>query len=176
MYQVYKSVVFYAKFHETDIEFGSITLNNKHADLLTEKEFDIQFNKHKFVMCKLKDNHHVAFVTIGSDQESLIKIAGSEQNLLIVYSDEKNKILNKIPNISCQSFLTQLKHQYSPVSLKKIDFSVLEKLLMIKKKDLPKLIYNSPETAWYRFNKGDVVEIVYYSPIGGLNTEYRYVE
>jgi DNA-directed RNA polymerase subunit H (RpoH/RPB5) len=172
MYKVYLKSENYAKFHNTTIKHGSVSLSAKSEKILSESEFDLQYNKHKFVICELSDGFHIAFVKIGADSETMLKI--SNNNLMIVYDDEKIKN-NNIPNMSKQSFFTELKHVSAPDSITKIDFSELSKILFLEKNKLPKLLHNSPEAAWYRLNIGDVIKIVYNSVIGGKNVEYREV-
>jgi DNA-directed RNA polymerase subunit H (RpoH/RPB5) len=90
-----------------------------------------------------------------------------------VFIEENRPIVNLI---SLQVFLIgPLNHAAAPLSVELFDFEPLEKILMIKKKDLPEIAYTDPVIAWLRLRPGQVVKVVNFSPTSGKNIIYRYI-
>lgn len=187
MYKIYKACENFAKFHETSIRFGKKNISEKIPGLLTEKDFDMEFGKKKYVICELEDGFFIVIctdtiLTTGTEINTCMKIIGSGPALFVSDHVDNQKfntfMANNKPQINFmlkQSFLVQISHVTSPLAITKVDCTEELSIIFKSKTDLSQLKFMSPEAAWYRLQPGDVIKIENTNVSSGVAIDYRVV-
>jgi DNA-directed RNA polymerase subunit H (RpoH/RPB5) len=189
-YAAYKKIDEFAKIHNLILLNGFYSNSEKKNDYVDERIFSMELNKNLFVATKFETDYFIVVCkkdlfknsTAFNKMKNLTK---SKRELLVIYEyepDSKKKDMfveeNKpvVNYISLQVFLIgPLNHSAAPISVELFDFEPLEKILMIKKKDLSEIAFTDPVIAWLRLKPGQVVKIVNFSPTSGKNINYRLI-
>ncbi len=189
-YKAYKKIDDFAKLHNLILVNGFFSNGEKKNDYAEERAFSMELNKNFFVASKFETDYFIIICkkelfknsTAFNKMKNLTK---TKRELLIIYEydpDSKKKDLfvdeNKpvVNYISLQVFLVgPLNHSAAPLSVELFDFEPLEKILMIKKKDLPEIAFTDPVIAWLRLKPGQVIKIINFSPTSGKNVIYRHI-
>lgn len=190
MYNTYLATEAFAKYHNIEIEYGLCKLKNPIADLVSENEFQLNFNSNHYVIVKLKPEFYIVFCdsttfSISKYIENIKTIIGPFKIPTLFVAAELStdvKIMNIIQNNKPQvnfmyaaSFLTNpLKHISAPI-VEKIDYEPIEKVILISKANLPIIPFVDPIAAWMRLVPGDVIVEKQKNIVSGLSTTYRHV-
>lgn len=194
MYNVYKSVVNYAEYHGTQIEYGLFKLKGNVEALLNETEFQHNYKMNNFVIVKLIKKDYTFYVIFCSSkmfsnikyEESIRSIINNyEHSTLFVTeplsTDVKlmNIINNNMPRVNfmyAASFISNpLGHITSPLGIKKIDYEPIKKITLINETDLPVIPFTDPVIAWMQYKPGDIIEEQQRSTVCGIETIHRRV-
>ena len=189
-YQAYKKINEFADLHKLIILNGFYSNAEKKIDYADEKLFSLEINKNLFVTSKFEGDYYIIICKKELFKNSIAfnkmkNLTKNRRELLIIYEyefdikkkdsfvEEYKPIVNFIP---LQVFLIgPLNHSAAPLSVELYDYEPLEKILMIKKKDLPEINYTDPVIAWLRLRPGQVVKIINYSQTRKKNTIYRII-
>lgn len=189
-YQAYKKINEFAELHKLILLQGFYSNAEKKIDYADEKLFSLEINKNLFVASKFEGDYYIIICKKDLFKNSVAfnkmkNLTKNKRELLVIYEyepDTKKKdsfieeykpIVNFIP---LQVFLIgPLNHSAAPLSVELFDYEPLEKILMIKKKDLPEIAYTDPVIAWLRLRPGQVIKVVNFSPTCGKNSIYRII-
>lgn len=195
LYKPYFKINDYAK--ETDLKLihGYISSIESFDDYIDEIKFKIEIlTKNHFVTSMFKDkNGKIVYISICDNKifsntdniKRLTNIYKDAYEILIIslYIGEIKKLkqlLNEnkptMNYISAQSFFVNpVRHIFSPISVKVINYEELENFWYIDKKKLPEINFSDPIVAYLRFKPGDVLQIDDISPVNGKFITYRLV-
>jgi len=190
LFQAYSGIKTFAEHHKLLRVNGFYTNSVKQEDYADERTFTLEMNKNFFVATRFEENYFIVVCkkdlfknTIAYNK--LENLTRARKEMLVIYEHEPG--LNKVATlletyrpivnvIPLQSFnIGPLNHITSPISVERFDYNELERILMIKKKDLPEISFSDPLAAWMRLRPDDVIKIVNYSPTAGKSVAYRVV-